>query len=238
MTNRLRLGQILFAHQSVGANILQGLAELPSSARERIPPLGSLDDLARSQPVLASVRAGRNREPLSKLVEFAEIVRAHANSALQLAALKFCYVDVGTNAEAERLFDAYVETIEALRRDAPAVCVAHVTMPLRSIDDSLRGRLRRLAGRDDEVDRNSARAAFNAALRAKFRDKDPFFDLAAIEATTPEGALVGRRYAGQTVPELYGKYTFDGGHLNELGRRICAQAFVAFLRTTEDRLCQ
>jgi lysophospholipase L1-like esterase len=65
---------------------------------------------------------------------------------------------------------------------------------------------------------NLVRRQFNDKIKEVFQN-DPIFDLAAIEA----------RYAEDY--SLSKNLTDDGGHLNELGRRLVASEFVKFLST-------
>ena len=55
------------------------------------------------------------------------------------------------------------------------------------------------------------------------------FDLALIEATFPDGSGNVHQKDGQSFQALVPEYTYDGGHLNEKGRRIVAEQLIIFL---------
>jgi lysophospholipase L1-like esterase len=117
------------------------------------------------------------------------------------------------------LFDAYVATIEELRRARPALVIAHVTVPLGAIPSRLGSAALTFIGRrPPQLSQNAARHEFNERLRDRFAPVEPLFDLAAIEAG-------GRVHP----PALDRRFTDDGGHLNARGRRRVAGAFVEFL---------
>src|SRR3989454_12732065 len=79
--------RIYFGHQSVGANILQGVKELGVS-------------LSIKDEFLAE-----NGEPLRKLQNFKAAVGE--GSRFDIALVKFCYVDVNADTDARALFERY-----------------------------------------------------------------------------------------------------------------------------------
>ena len=218
MTDRLRtaaarIGQtrILFAHQSVGANILDGIKELEQAIGASIPVAGF--DVSRPWIGIASARLGRNGDPRSKTDAFATAV---SQSGPAIALHKYCYVDLHRAGDPNALFDFYRERIAAVARDNPDTTVLHITMPLTAVEQGIKAGIKRLLGRaSDEAGHNEAREVFNDLMRASFAS-DTVFDLAALESSTVPRAL----RAG---------FTTDGGHLNELGRKQVAAAFIEFL---------
>jgi len=70
---------------------------------------------------------------------------------------------------------------------------------------------------------------FNDMLIAEYSSRAPVFDLARAESTYPDGRSCFVRQGSKTVYALAPEYTTDGGHLNALGRKWAARAFVAFL---------
>jgi lysophospholipase L1-like esterase len=75
---------------------------------------------------------------------------------------------------------------------------------------------------------NIARHRFNDWLRQGWTIS-PLFDLAASEATRPDGSRETFTYRGATAENLVAAYTDDGGHLNADGRRAVAAAFLRTL---------
>jgi hypothetical protein len=77
----------------------------------------------------------------------------------------------------------------------------------------------------DGDDANVMRDAFNEGLRARYGD-EPILDLAELESTLPDGARASFDKNGRSIPQLAAAYTYDGGHLNEIGQRLAAIEFV------------
>jgi len=55
------------------------------------------------------------------------------------------------------------------------------------------------------------------------------FDLAKIESTFPDGRRASFTKDGKTYYSMVPDYTYDGGHLNELGRKIAAEQLLFLL---------
>lgn len=211
---------VLFGHQSVGQNILDGLGDLAQDGVPT-PTVTTLQDAstAGSRLVLAHFRVGTNGQPLTKIQDFERVVASDAGKHAHAAMFKFCYVDLQDSKQAPPLFDAYAQMIERLRDLRPDLALAHVTMPLRAVPTGLTVIARRLLGqRHPQLAANAARHAFNELMRARYGSGSLVFDLAAVES--------GERRA---APALVNSYTDDGGHLNEVGRRVVAQQFLKLL---------
>lgn len=213
--------RILFGHQSVGQNILDGIGELARQGRT-VPQVidARAEGETRCPIVLAHFRIGVNGRPLSKLDHFAEEVTGQAGGQARAAMFKFCYVDLCQTDAVAAVFDAYVKTIDRLRLARPDLLIAHVTVPLRSVPPPVVSAGLRLLGRTHpQFAQNDARQRFNARLRDRYAATAPFFDLAALES------------GGQgAAPALARCFTDDGGHLNGRGRLQVAAAFVEFLQ--------
>ncbi|HEY0687073.1 MAG TPA: hypothetical protein VGD45_32315 [Steroidobacter sp.] len=222
---------VFFGHQSVGANIVTGLAELPDTERLAGPRIcdahhtSHRDEPSDTRWLLIHCPVGRNREPLSKLEEFERLTREKFACDVDLALLKFCYVDVTSATPVEDLFRTYITRMSALAQALPQMRFAHVTVPLRAVQPRWRATLGRVLGRSDpEVEHNRAREDFNRRLRETVPPQ-MLFDLAAIESGPQSGFDTARPRA------LHAHWTNDGGHLNAPGRRIAARAFVQFLES-------
>lgn len=229
---------VLFGHQSVGADIITGLSELPDVERRTGPRICERHhiDIARTAtdaPWLLVHRAvGRNREPLSKLDEFERLAREEFAASIDVALLKFCYVDVTSVTPVTELFETYISRMAALADAIPQVRIAHVTVPLRRVQPAWRAALGRALGRQGlEVEHNRAREDFNRRLRETVSPAS-LFDLAAIESEPPKNG------AGDAPPRsLRADWTNDGGHLNARGRKIAARAFLQFLESQRSSVC-
>ena len=230
-----------FAHQSVGADILAGIEQL---AREGSHVARVLDlaqagaslepDLTHSL-VIIHQRIGANREPLTKIAGFRAVLDAKHRPEIDVAVLKFCYVDITTQAEAETLWPHYETAIEQLSAVHPGVHLIHCTVPLRSLPEGPYAWLRRTLGqRHPAIAANRARDWFNSKLRERFGGNHRLFDLAALESRRANGKPCELIDAGTRVPSLAREWTYDGGHLNDRGRTMAAAAFLEFLRTLQD----
>lgn len=223
--------RIYFGHQSVGANIVDGLRELSALAGDTA--LRVIHDSAGTDlppAYFAESKVGVNGDPLGKLAAFRRVVDTVLAGRLDAALVKICYVDLaGDNrVDPDSLFAAYRKTVLDMEAAHPGLAVIPVTSPLTVRDFGSRGRLeelkgvvKRFLGREDD---NARRAVFNARLRAAFGDR-VIFDLAAAESTRPDGSRV--RYGrGDAIEALDPEYSSDGGHLNALGRKVMARALL------------
>jgi hypothetical protein len=224
---RLAQRRIFFGHQSVGADVVGGLAAL---AEDQVVPLKIVEtrDLAAVDgPCFVHARIGRNRDPASKLEDFAALLDDAAGSALylDLAMAKLCYVDVTRETDTGELARLHDDTLDALAGRHPRLRLVPVTVPLTTGFFGLRGRAARLLGRaDPAAPDNRARARYNDHLRARYADSGRLFDLAAVESASSAG-----RPGGDDTPALSPALTSDGGHLNRRGRKLAAVALVRTL---------
>ena len=171
-------------------------------------------------------RIGTNQKPYSKIDDFARFVTAN-DTFCDVAMMKLCYVDIGKNTDIDDLFRYYRSMVDKLVKSAPGVHLVHITVPLRSIRLGLRSRIKLLAGQALEpVEDNVRREAYNSLMRKEYQGEATLFDLAAFEATRPDGSTSSIRIGGKEVRTLYPGYSDDGGHLNNIGRQFIAQKLV------------
>ena len=226
---------VFFGHQSVGRDVIAGLGE--SSEVTHIVTLDEHRAAAHrhipSGLTVVHAALGRNREPLTKLADFAATLQSWPAPLPDVALMKFCYVDIETARGAESLLDRYQKDIEELQRTHPTVRFAHCTVPLRSIPTGPYALARRLLGQNlPQFEANQAREWFNDRLRERYGEHDMLFDLARLEATRPEGRPCTVRARGVRVRALASQWTYDGGHLNQPGRTMAATAFLHFLHAS------
>jgi hypothetical protein len=215
--------RIFFGHQSVGGNVLDGLRDLGLTAitEARSPE-------AFTQPGVVHTLIGRNEDPAGKLVDF-EKALDDVGGRPELALFKFCYIDFTPSTDVERLFKDYVAAHERLRTKHPTVTFVHVTVPLTTVQTGAKAWLKHLVGRAVWGEQeNATRHRFNELLRAKYAGQ-PLYDLAAVEATRPDGTPQRFEHGGAQVPSLVPEYSDDGQHLNAEGRRRAAEALVETL---------
>lgn len=207
---------VLFGHQSVGRNILDGVSAVYAANQVAGPPITELVDGSGSPGTgIAHAAIGKNGDPLGKLVAFDTLLRSGAAAGIDVAFLKLCYVDIRWNTDVEALFAEYVRTFDALERDFPDIEFIHVTTPLTTGPANLKDQVKVLIGRNDNI----ARERYNDKLREHYGD-DAVFDLAAVEGTAPDGSRRGTLYQG---------YSSDGAHLNPEGSAAVATSLLRML---------
>jgi hypothetical protein len=227
---RLQDRRIFFGHQSVGADIVQGLLDLQKETGVegfQVMPLDSA--ISREGGFLAEAAIGENAHPSSKCEAFREVLERDNLDSVEFALMKFCYVDITAGSDIDAVFENYRQTMGSLKERYPGVTFVHVTVPLTTIASWWERAAKRVLGRhENSIDDNVARNRYNAFLRSLYRD-EPLFDLAAVESTRPDGSRERFSTGGKEFEALVEEYTYDGGHLNGEGRRRAAAALVKTL---------
>lgn len=219
--------RLLFGHQSVGADILRGVAALYD--RTDVAPWRIVDarlPLDLAQGYLAHCPVGRNREPVAKLREFKDLVDGRIDSQVDIALVKFCYADVDATTDVPALFKEYSDTMDALTRKRPQLALLYCTVPLTT-DRSWKGTIKAALGRNNHAGPadNLARDQFNNLVRTRYADTKRLFDIAAVEAA-PGGPATTRKHKGRHYSVLNKALSSDGGHLNAAGARAAAAELV------------
>lgn len=223
--------RIFFGHQSVGSNIMDGVASL---VRED-PSLGLRVVEADSIPSLqggyfAHGAIGQNGQPVGKTDDFARRVENGLHERVDVAFHKYCYVDIDTRSDWEQVFAHYRDSMARLAAAYPEVTFVHVTVPVTHVQTGPKALVKKLIGRapGGYLD-NLRREQFNERMRREYSGREPLFDLAAIEATSPDGRQEVFSFDGMTGRALHVPYGSDGRHLNEHGRRRVAEELLVML---------
>ncbi|MCI0515801.1 hypothetical protein L0128_21515, partial [candidate division KSB1 bacterium] len=227
--NVLTTKRIFFGHKSVGFNMLEGLSQLQKDdpRLQKLTILEWLGNQLPSEPGIYHTSNGKNGYPETKCDAFLQTLRTNQlGSAFDVAFFKFCYVDFSAESDIQTIFEYYVHTIGQVQQAFPHLKIIHVTTPLYVHTWTIKNYLKRLFIPDLA---NVKRNEFNTRLHQKYDGREPIFDLAQIEATLPDGTHQTFTYQGKTYFALAKIYSSDGGHLNELGRRITAQEFIRVL---------
>ena len=219
--------RVFFGHQSVGMNVLNAVPGVYTDHGVSAPPI----EQGRTEPgpnggFIAHQFIGENVKTLLKLEDFDRTMRGGMGQQVDVALMKFCYVDITTSTDVDALFARYRDTMGALERDFPNVTFIHVTVPLTT-EPSFISKLKGLVGGGDRFGQaeNLAREQLNALIRREYAGRH-LFDLAAIESTKPDGTRVSVRYDNQRYFALYDGYASGVGHLNAVGSKIAATAFL------------
>ena len=225
--------KIFFGHQSVGQNIIEGIKALQLRDKLDIPIYKLNASLPSPLPTgILHGHVGRNTHPESKLEDFVKILKINNfGDHLDIAMVKFCYIDVLKNTDIGLLFEKYQKTMADLKSRFPELVIVHATTPLTVHNNTgLKQKLRNLIKGDFD---NMQREKYNTLIRKTYSGKEPIFDLARVESTLPDGRFVEFRYRGKKYPSLAEIYsTPDGGHLNETGKRQAAMALLERLIRT------
>lgn len=222
--------RIFFAHQSVGKNVLSGVPEVYAAAQLPAPEIVDLGAGAAlpeggSEPVLAHAYIGENGDPYGKLADFDSRLRAGLADQVEVALLKFCYLDITGETDVDALFETYRRTLADLERDFPEVRFVHVTTPVKTEPTDLKWRVKEVIGRPND---NAAREQYNALMRAEYGD-GRLLDLAVIEATAPDGTVAIVSSDGRQHLALAPQNAADSGHLNAAGSVTAADRFLALV---------
>ena len=225
---RIARERIYFGHQSVGANILDGLKELSGAVGvplqiAEVPRAANLSGAG-----VGHVFVAENGDPLRKLTSFKAALGE--GSSADIARLKFCYVDITADTDAPALFAAYRRTIDELRAKNPQTTFVHITLPLTTVQTGPKAWVKRVLGRAPYgTIENVKREQYNTLLRRTYAGREPVFDLARLESIAADGTQATVTWNGVVAPAMVSSYTDDGGHLNRVGRLRAAQELVAVL---------
>jgi hypothetical protein len=218
---------IYFGHQSVGANIIEGVREVAAETPQIRLRVASEARVAGAG-VLNEFAIGKNEDPQSKNAAIVEATKGPLGPN-PIILFKYCYVDVDERTDPKGLFARYQSTVARLRSQHPEATVVHVTLPLMTEPSMLRYAMNKVRGISTHRDENAKRADYNALLRSAYNGREPVFDLAALESTRADGTLEYGVLNGVEVPALAREWSSDGGHLNAAGRRRIAEQFLATL---------
>ena len=235
---KLSQKKIYFGHQSVGFNIIYGVKDLiKENPQVKLNIVETADQADFNYGLFAHSKVGKNTDPRSKIDAFANILDKGIGKKADIAFFKFCYVDVRTGTEVRNVFNDYKNIISKLMKAYPDTKFVHITVPLTSKPTGLQGLVRsaknaikKIIGRPvfDYHD-NIKRSLFNEMLIQEYDGKAPIFDLAKIESTFPDGTRCSFTKNRKTYYSMVPEYTYDGGHLNETGRKKAAEQLLILL---------
>jgi hypothetical protein len=201
--DKVRRMRVLFTHQSVGGNILEGLDALSkqNSARYTLS-VSSEEDATALTAGLVELAPGQNENPLSKINGFSELVDVQGfGKVTEVAMMKLCYVDI--NDRYTSTWNQYRDMMLGLESRYPLVKFVWWTMPLT-----------------DEP--TAERDSYNTLVRNYTKANNKIlFDIASLESHDPQGRLVTKN----KLPVLFSGYTEDGGHLTSTGSERVARAW-------------
>ena len=233
--NDLGKKKIYFAHQSVGDNIVAGIKDLASEHNQiKLDIIKTRGESAISGPIFAHSLIGRNMNPGSKMEDFLSVLASGFGEQIDIAILKFCFIDVAASTDIDKLFAKYKDLVSGITIKYPNLKFIVATVPIVMQDNSLKGDLKflvkKIMGKEDYGYRaNIAREKFNNLVREEFGGKYPIFDIAKIEASTKDGKQLQFDRKGTKTLAMLPEYSSDGEHLSVTGRKIVAEQFLVLL---------
>lgn len=228
--------KVFFGHQSVGMNVLDGVVGVYRAHSMTAPAIeqgGTRPD--QDGGFIDHAFIGENEKPSLKIQDFDAKMRSGIGRQVDVAMMKFCYVDITADTDVDALFATYRETMTALQRDFPEVTFIYMTAPLTTEQRLLSNLKSRITGSNGYgAADNAARERLNALIRREYAGR-PLFDLAAIESTAPDGSRAVSTYERQRYYWLYNVYASDSGHLNDTGARVAATAWLKAIAQASPR---
>ena len=222
--------RVFFGHQSIGNNILQGIREImQSDPRLKIRIVRSAEPHTVPGPALIEFDIGQNGDARSKDQAFAAVVEKGKGLPGTVAMYKYCYADMDSSTDVQRLFQGYRQTISALKAKYSWLTIVHIAVPLTVVEPASKAWIKNRLGRVTARSLNAKRNQFNDLLRHTYADAEPIFDLAEVESTHRDGSRCFFMRGTEKIYALAPELTIDGGHLNEEGGRVAAERLLETL---------
>jgi len=223
--------KIYFGHQSVGFNIVEGLKDLiKENPQIKLNIVESHDPADFSSPLFAHSPIGKNHDPISKIDDFKKFMDNGIGNRANFAFFKFCFVDITADTDVHKVFAHYKDSMKHLKEKYLETTFIHVTVPLTTVQTGPKAWIKKIIGRPiDGYPDNIKRNEFNDLLRKEYEGKAPILDLAKIESVTSNGKSVAFTKDGKSFYAMNPEFTHDGGHLNEVGRKLVAQSLLILL---------
>lgn len=222
--------RIYFGHQSVGVNVIEGVKDYLTEFNDiHLNMISLKDSIQLPESFFADSFVGQNSKPDSKCDAFASIIKESLADRLDIALMKFCYVDIRGFTDVEAVFRYYRTTMDSLKSRYPRIQFVHVTVPLAWRSAEWKRVIKIILGLENKsIAEAEKRNAFNVMLTEHYRN-EPVFDLAKVESTRPDGSRSSMTKDGKTLYVLANEYTDDGGHLNAVGRKVAARELIRIL---------
>src|SRR5687768_4972570 len=103
----LKNARILFAHHSVGDNLLEGLGELSAEAKVPLDIVPVDQKRTGGAPRIEQIRPGGNGKGLAKIDDFLARALAEPADGAQVVSMKLCFADFAPNTNVDELIDRY-----------------------------------------------------------------------------------------------------------------------------------
>lgn len=224
--------RVLFGHQSVGYNIIDGINDIMNEYPNiRLNIVETRDTSKYDNGVFAHFKVGKNLKPDLKISDFENTVLSRKNKNIDIALLKLCYVDIDKKSDIKAIHSQYKNAVGKIRKK---VKVVHFTTPLTIKKETWKTKIKSLLGNDDiwEYASNRKRNDYNEILLREYGNVDKIIDIARIESTYEDGKREAFKVGKKTYYALIKEYTYDQGHLNEVGRKKVAKELLLTIAST------
>lgn len=219
--NSISNKKIYFGHQSVGANLIKGIELINRKTGNKLT-INESKNIVNAN--INHFYLGENEKPYSKLKEFEDLIKVHSTD-IDIAYMKFCYVDFNENTDVIELFSSYSNSIDKLEKTFPNIHFIKSTVPIRVINTSLKAKIKRLLGLDVWGDKQAIkRDEYNQLVRDKY-GSGLLFDIANFESYA-NGVHNTVYVNGHSYQSLIKSISSDGSHLNSIGSEYIASEFL------------
>ena len=170
---RIAQRRIFFGHQSVGVNLLDGIKQL--SATTGVPVrIVEVTSASAVQPgTFGHAFVAENENPLRKLKSFDQAMGVH-RTGLDIALVKFCFVDFNSETDVKGLFARYRITLDTLQARNPGTTFVHVTAPLTTVESGIKIRIKQLLGSAPRgLQKTCAAKSTTLSCVKRIREKNP-----------------------------------------------------------------
>ena len=228
---KLSQKKIYFGHHSVGFNIIDGIKELmKENPQIKLNIVETYNSTDFKNGVFAHSKVGKNRDPVSKTADFTRFIVDGIGNKADYAFFKFCYVDIVSETDIDNVFKDYKRNITKLKTTFPKTVFVHFTVPIKVVQTGIKAWIKTILGKQiGGYAKNIKRNEYNKLLIDEYSGTDHVFDLAMVESTCEEGTRQTFTENGKTYYSLNPNYTYDGGHLNEKGRKKVAEQLLIYL---------
>ena len=175
--------KIFFGHQSLGNNIIEGIRTIKKEYPfVKLNIVIGRDHDTFSNGVFVHDKVGKNHDPKSKIDDFCNIININKDSQIDIAFVKFCFVDIDSSSDVNNLFKYYRTKMELLKKDFPEILYVHFTVPLiraenKSMFSSIKNILKKILGKKTihffSDENKVARNIFKSLLLSEYKGKDP-----------------------------------------------------------------
>ena len=220
---------VYFGHQSVGNNIIDGLSNLLTENKIEDFKIIEVGEEAKTGSYLFHSKVGENSKPKSKCDAFSDFINGEKTDLIDVALLKFCYIDIDENTDIQDLFEYYKTTMDSLITKYPQIVFLHITVPLVHSPKGISIKAREWLGKPNRNKlANIKRNEFNNLIKQNY-EADKIYDLAKVESTYQDGSRESFKKNNIEYFSLINEYSSDGRHLNLLGSKLAAQELIRMI---------